>query len=69
MFSCVDREGEEHILEYIVVVGLRLSTKGEDLKKKKKIFRGSMNCSYRSNWKNVMKDVDELNVEILFLLK
>lgn len=33
--SCVDREGEKDILEYIVVVGLRLSTKGDDLKKKK----------------------------------
>lgn len=33
MFSCVDWEGEEHILEYIVVAGLRLSTKRDDLKK------------------------------------
>lgn len=27
MFSYVDREGEEHILEFVLVVGLGLSTK------------------------------------------
>lgn len=32
---CLCRQGgEEHVLEYVLVVGLGLSTKGEDLKKK-----------------------------------
>lgn len=56
MFSCVGREGEEHILEYVLVVGLCLSTKSEDLKKK--IFKGSIivlidqmdKCNERCRW-------------------
>lgn len=31
--ECFPVDREEHILEYVLVVGLGLSTKGEDLKK------------------------------------
>lgn len=41
VFLCRQGRGREHILEYVLVVELGLSTKGEVLKKKK-IFKGSI---------------------------